>query len=304
MLCYRADLVEEAGIDMEKIETWDDFARELRPLIADLNGNGRPDRYLLNLWHQQLDAIEALMLQGGGQYFDADENVTLDSEKNAQLICKIVSWLTGPDRIAIDAEEFQPHGNKLKLDGRVIASIMPDWLCGVWKSSLPQLSGKLKLMPLPAWEPGGRRTSVWGGSMLGIARSGEHTEEAWQFAKELYLSEAAAKRLYETNGIISPIKRLWSKPFYDTTDAYFSGQSPGRMFIELAPDVPPRTSSAFNKYAKEEVRTALTNLKKYAERKKVYDLESLMPESRRQLKKSAVAIQRMIDRNVFLREDL
>ncbi len=302
MLCYRSDLVEAAGIDMEKVETWDDFARELQPLMEDLNGDGRPDRYLLNLWHHQLDAIEALMLQGGGQYFDEHENVTIDSEKNAQLISKIVTWLTGPNRIAIDAEEFQPHGNKLKLDGRVVASIMPDWLGGVWKNSLPQLSGKLKLMPLPAWKPGGRRTSVWGGSMLGVTRAGENADQAWVFAKQLYLSEAAAKRLYETNGIISPIKNLWSKPFYDVTDPYFSGQSPGRMYIELAPDVPPRTSSAFNKYAKEEVRTAITNLKKFADHKQTYDLKSLLPEARRQLKKSAVAIHRMIDRNVFLRE--
>ncbi len=303
MLCYRSDLVEAAGIDVENIETWDDFARDLQPLMEDLDGDGRPDRYLLNLWNHQLDTIEALMLQGGGHFFDEDENVTLDSEKNARMISKIVTWLTGPARIAIDAEEFQPHGNKLKLDGRVIASIMPDWLGGVWKSSLPQLSGKLKLMPLPAWEPGGRRTSVWGGSMLGVARSGENTEKAWQFAKQLYLSEDAAKRLYETNGIISPIKKLWSQPFYDVTDPYFSGQSPGRMYIELAPDVPPRTSSAFNKAAKEEVRTAITHLKKYADRKKIYDQELLLPEARRLLKKSATAIQRMIDRNVFLREE-
>ena len=53
----------------------------------------------------------------------------------------------------LPAGELSPSGNKLKLDGYVIASIMPDWLDGVWKCDLPQLSGKLKLMPSPAWTP-------------------------------------------------------------------------------------------------------------------------------------------------------
>ena len=47
LLCYRADIIEGAGIDMSKIETWEDFARELRPLMHDLDGDGRPDRFLL-----------------------------------------------------------------------------------------------------------------------------------------------------------------------------------------------------------------------------------------------------------------
>ncbi len=303
MLCYRADLVEAAGINMDEIETWEDFARVLRPLIVDRDGDGRPDRYLLNLWQQQMDPVEALLLQGDGRYFDDDEQVVVDSEINARMLSTIVTWLTGPHRIAIDAEEFQPDGNKLKLDGRVVASLMPDWLGGVWKQSLPQLGGKLKLMPLPAWEPGGRRTSVWGGSMLGIARMSENTDLAWQLAKELYLSEAAAQRLYETNGIISPMKKLWPQPFYDAPDPYFSGQSPGRMYIELAPDVPPRTSSAFNKLAKEEVRTALVNLKRFADRQKIYEVEKLLPEARSQLRRAGDSIRRMIDRNAFLRDD-
>ncbi len=32
MLGYRADIVEAAGIDVSKIETWDDFERIMRPL--------------------------------------------------------------------------------------------------------------------------------------------------------------------------------------------------------------------------------------------------------------------------------
>ncbi len=33
LLVYRADIIEEAGIDVSKIETWDDFARIMKPHI-------------------------------------------------------------------------------------------------------------------------------------------------------------------------------------------------------------------------------------------------------------------------------
>jgi arabinosaccharide transport system substrate-binding protein len=41
MLGYRADMVEAAGIDVSKIETWEDFITVLSPLLYDANGNRR-----------------------------------------------------------------------------------------------------------------------------------------------------------------------------------------------------------------------------------------------------------------------
>ena len=71
MLMYRADLTEAAGIDMAKIETWDDYFRVLRPLMVDLDGDGRSDRYLLNSSPNSLFYHEVLLLQAGGRLFDA-----------------------------------------------------------------------------------------------------------------------------------------------------------------------------------------------------------------------------------------
>ena len=301
MLAYRSDLVEEAGIDVDAIETWDDFIAAMQPLMADGDGDGRPDRYLLNVWETQIDTIEAFLLQAGGGYFDEQERVAIDREINARVIATLATWLTGPSRIAVDAQEFTASGNRLKLEGRVVASIMPDWLGGVWKNDMGDLAGKVKLMPIPAWEPGGRRTSVWGGTMLGIARDTPEPDAAWELAQHLYLSEELAQQLYESNGIISPIRRLWEESFYDEPDPYFGGQAPGRMYIELAPSVPPRTSSPFNQIAKERVRDALTRLRQFAEQEQLYTVEELLPEARRQLEAAHEDIQGRVDRNVFLK---
>ena len=163
LLAYRADLVEEAGIDMSRIETWDDFIHALRPLMKDLDGDGRPDRFVLNFWPTNSSVTEALILQAGGQLFDEHDRPALNSEINARVVATLATWTAGSSRIAVDAPEFSAAGNQLRLQGTVIASVMPDWLSGVWKLDLPALSGKIKVIALPAWQPGGRRTSVIGG---------------------------------------------------------------------------------------------------------------------------------------------
>lgn len=302
MLVYRADVFEAAGIDLTKVETWDEFAEVVRPLVKDRNGDGITD-YVISIWATGAfrDYIEALLLQAGGALFDENDQMRINTEVNARVLATLVSWMVGPDRIAVDAPEFDAQANKMRLDGRVLAALMPDWLGGVWQMDMPGLSGKLKVMPLPAWEPGGRRTSVLGGTMLGIAKTTEDLDSVWVFAKHLYLSEELAEGLYKESGIISPVKAYWDRAFYDEPVPYFSGQPYGRLYIELAPEVPIRTSSPFNTYAKDRVANAIYRLKEYALDKKLFTRDELMDEARRQLAEAEEAVNRQVRQNVFLR---
>jgi arabinosaccharide transport system substrate-binding protein len=304
LLVYRADIVEdELGVDMASVETWDDFVRLLRPAIRDLSGDGRADRYLLNFWFNDAGALEVLMLQAGGGTFDIDGNLIVDSPVNARVLSQAIEWCFGEGRIAIQAPDFDAGGNQLKLDGRVVAAMMPDWLAGVWKRDLPQLGGKLKLMPLPAWEPGGRRTSVQGGTMLGIPKasmeSGEF-EDAWAYAKHLYLSREVAESLFREGNIISPVTRFWDQPFYHEPDPYFSGQPSGSLFIEQAPHVPLRPSHPYRVVARTEIGRAADRLRAYADARGVYSVEALMPEAQRLLEAAAERVRQQMSRNVFL----
>ncbi len=303
LLAYRADIVEAAGIDVSDIETWDDFVRLLGPLVRDNNGDGVVDRYLLNIWETNPELIEILMLQAGGAFFDAQERLVIHSETNARVLATLVSWTTGPKRIAVNAPEFDAAGNKMRLDGLVVCSFMPDWLTGAWRQDLPQLAGKVKLMPLPAWKKGGRRTTVMGGTMLGIPRRAANFAKAWRYAKHVYLSPELARELFRTTGIISPIKRNWTDPVYDEPSPYFSRQRTGRMYIAAAPDVPARTSSPFNALARFKMGDGALALKAYAKQTGKYTVESLLPEARRQLARAEALVRQQIRRNVFLAQE-
>jgi arabinosaccharide transport system substrate-binding protein len=300
LLAYRADLVEAAGIDVTTIETWDDFVQRLRPLVRDVDGDGYPDHYLLNIWETNPELIESLMLQAGGALFDAQERLVMHSESNARVLATVVSWTTGPNRIAVNAPEFDAAGNKMRLDGTVLFSFMPDWLTSAWQQDLPQLAGKVKLMPLPAWEKGGRRTTVMGGTMLGIPKHTKDFDSAWRYAKYLYLSPDLARALFRTTGIISPVKRHWTDPVYDEPSTYFGGQRRGRLYIAAAPHVPPRTSSPYNTLAQSKMAESALALKAYATQYGRYTVADLVPEARRLLAQAETQVRELIQRNVFL----
>jgi len=303
VLAYRADLVEAAGIDMSKIETWDDYARLMRPLLDHRGPDGQPDHYPMNIWYTSVDQIETLILQAGGGFFDSRGNLEIDSAVNAHVIATVISWTLGPNRISADAPEFTASGNALRLDGYVACAIMPDWLAGVYKIDIPGLAGKMKLMPLPAWTPGGRRTSVWGGTMLGIPKSGHNIEAAWAFAKHLYLSHDLARTLFETNCIISPVKAFWApetSPFYYKPDPFFRGQVIGQLFISQAPNVPVRSSSPFNTIAKLRVNDAVVALRQYAESTQTYTAAGLEGQARVLLRRAEKSVRQQMEKSVFL----
>ena len=273
-------------------------------MVGDRDGDGITD-YVISIWSTGAfrDQLEALLLQAGGALFDENDQMRINTEVNARVLSTLVSWMVGPGRIAIDAPEFDPQGNQMRLDGRVIAALMPDWLGGVWEQDMPGLSGKMRLMPLPAWEPGGRRTSVWGGTMLGIPKTTEDFDNSWAFATHLYLSEELAEGLYKNNYIISPVKEYWDRSFYDEPVEFFGGQPVGRLYINLAPQVPMRTSSPFNTYAKDRVANALFLLKEYAIEQQKYTPEELMDEAHRLLQEAEDLVTKKADRNVFLRSE-
>ncbi len=302
MLAYRADIVEAAGIDVAAIETWDDFVRLMSPLMHERGADpsGKPSRYLLNLWEDKDDFIELLLLQAGGGFFDESESVRIATDVNARVISTIVSWCHGPGRIAADAPDFTASGNQLKAEGYVLAAFMPDWMCNIWKNEIPQLAGKVKVMPIPAWERGGRRTSVWGGTMLGIAKTAANQDELWEIVKRLYISPELARSMYVEGDIVTPVRSFWGDPVFDAPDPYFAGQRKGREFINLAPDVPLRTSSPYNTLAKLRVQTAVISLAAYADSTGKFTPEELEPRAMELLRAAEKQVRTQIGRNVFL----
>ena len=263
MLAYRTDLFEELGIDPESIHTWDDFA-EVGRRITNTDPRAGDLRYLVSFSSTNSDDFEVLLFQRGGGLFDAEGNVTLDSDVALRTMLWFVPQVAGEHKIAADAGNASTLSDNLN-NGYVLALLCPDWRSKVLEKDAPLMSGQMKLMPLPAWEEGGRRTSTRGGTMLGITKRSENVELAQAAAVHLYADEEQlAERFRETN-ILPPLKTSWDSPVFDEPRAYWSGQPIGRLYVELADDVPPQYTSAYTQLAKAKMGQAVTACKAYYE---------------------------------------
>jgi arabinosaccharide transport system substrate-binding protein len=158
-------------------------------------------------------------------------------------------------------------------------------------------------MPLPAWEKGGRRTSVQGGTMLGIPKTTRDFESAWAFAKRLYLDRETHAKFFARAGIIPPVKASWDHPVFAAPDPYFSGQPSGSLFIAQAAHVPMRTSSPYNALARSHLLDTLNALVERVNREQITDPDVLLPETRERLAVAHSRVRTLIERNVFLRAD-
>lgn len=299
LLAYRADIVEAHGIDLSGATTWERFFELMRPVMRDEDADGTPDRYPLAFWYTQKHNLELLLLQGDGRLFDEDGRPTLDEAPNPELLARIVSWCLGPDRVVVDIDEFSASGHMSRIRGDAVAYLCPDWMCSIWRSNTPQLGGKLRLMPLPAFEEGGRRTSVRGGTMLCFPEGSDRFDEAWSYAKELYTSPELARELYRTADIITPVTSLWDDPVYDEPDPFFMGQAKGRMYIDMAPRVPKRASSPYYDRAVEAVRDAATNLAGWARGSGTRDRDALAERASVLLARAQRRIEREMERRVI-----
>ena len=234
VLYYRADVWEGAGFDPQSFATWDDFVGAARPIVAE-----NPDVAPLHV-HNGLH--ELLLRQQGADYFNAEGEVTIDSE----ISIVTMDWLMGLIEEGVAVQP--PDGDALWAafkDGSLISMVGADWYAGFFKDNAPELTGNWKAAPLPAFEEGGRRTSVWGGTGATVVQTSENVEEALSFLEFAMLSIEGNVRRFELTNLFPPYIPAMDNARLHASDEYFSGQDLGAVFADVGPEAPPQWQSPF-----------------------------------------------------------
>lgn len=251
VLYYRADAFEAAGVDMEAVETWDDFiAAGVEVSTADVKAISFSS------------PLELYARQRGQDYFNEAGEVTLDSE----LCIETMNWLLAL-RDAHGIADQPPAGDAWWAainEGKYLSHAGADWYAGFFKDNAPDLAGQWKARPLPVWEPNGLTTSCYGGTGACIVRTSEVVEEAWDFVEYTMLSVEGNVRRFELTSLFPPYIPAMDDPRLHAADEYFSGQDLGGIFAQVAADVPAQYQSPY--------RSEL-NTKLGAKWQAIYDLE-------------------------------
>lgn len=293
MLAYRRDIMEEAGIDVNSIKTWDDFIRVGQKLTIPQK------RYMLEMSSTGTDQLEAFLFQRDGGYFDKEGNLIFDNDVAVETLRWYVPLVAKNSKTRIGNTLASSYGSVIAqgmLNDYFVCLVAPDWRTKGMETDIAGISGKMALMPLPAVEPGGRRTSTWGGTMLGITKHSQQQDLAWEFAKHLYLNDKDLAARFEGTNILPPVRSAWEEAPFKVRRPYWSGQALGEEYAKLAPDVPAQYTSPFISQAKSKLGAALIASVQYYERNGEKGFDAFV---RKTLKDRADEVRRQIARNPY-----
>ncbi len=288
-LAYRRDIFEKEGIDVRQIKTWDDFVRIGRKVTIPNH------RYMIELSDSGAENLEMCLFQRGGGYFNPRGECTFDDETAVQTMLWYVPLVAGPHKIGNSLGGGQILTQAAE-EGYFLCFVCPDWRSKSIEQDIPSLAGKMGLMPLPVAEPGGRPTSTWGGTMLGITRKSKHQDLAWALAMHFYLDKPGLAERFRQTNILPALRSAWKQEAFQEPRPYWGGQALGETYARLAPLVPPQFSSPYVVTAKAKLSEALVACVQYYNANGGAGFEAFV---RRQLALNAGQVRSMVNRNPF-----
>jgi arabinosaccharide transport system substrate-binding protein len=288
-LAYRRDIFEKEGVDVSKIRTWDDFIRVGRRLTIPNK------RYMIQFSDNDGSGIEMCLFQRDGGYFDPTGHCILDNETAVQTMLWYVPLVAGPHKIGNDLGSGQIFTQAVE-DGYFLCLVAPDWRTSSIEHDIPRMSGKMALMPLPAVMPGGRPTSTWGGTMVGITKKSGNQELAWQLVMHFYSDKPQLAERFRQTNILPALRDAWDQPVFKEPRPYWSNQPLGLTYARLAPMVPFQYTSPYIVTAKAKLAEALVAC---VQRYNATGERGFEPFVRARLKQSADEVRQLIARNPF-----
>ncbi len=246
-LCYREDLFREAGIDLAACDTWPSLHAACIRFRDYWRRAGYPVRHAIELPRANADALVMMLLQRGVNLIDEQNRIHLNDPIVAATLAFYVQMVAGAGDVASDSGGAAGSLTRDVQEGNLCAFLTPDWRVSELRryavnqdDPSKDISGRLRMMPLPRFDPGDCPTSTWGGTMMGISRACKDPDRAWKLLEYLYLSRDALRARQAMSHILPPVPEFWSDPIYQQPDAFFGGQRVDALYVQLASSVPAR----------------------------------------------------------------
>lgn len=227
---YRRDLFDQAGVDPDSIETWDDYVAAGETIKAE-TGKGMLIADITNG-----DGLLPLLLQQLGQsYFTPGGEVAVDDDA-AHKVLELMDTLQSKGLI-VNAKGWDGLVSATKA-GKAAAQPTAVWWAGTLIGDLAELGGKYGVMPLPTFDGDGATTSSNGGSSLAIPSQSDNQQAAWEFVRFALLDKENQVSMMKNEGLFPSYLPALDDPYFDKPQPYFGGQSTYSMFADLVNGIP------------------------------------------------------------------
>ena len=273
-IAYRKDLFDAAGIDLAAARTWSEFHDKCLVAQRSWRDRGDRERFAMELTTTQVEWLLCMLMQRGINPVDDRDRVHLSDPRVAETVAFYARLVAGPGKIG-EPPPQSGGGYREIAQGRRAAFFCPDWRPMYLKRYTPSLDGRLRLMPMPRFDPGDAPTATWGGTMFGIPRNSRDPEAAWKLIETLLLSNEAMVARRRHTSVLPPVVSDWDDPEYQSPDPFFGGQHVMSMYVDLARQVPVRYATPFTAVAQAELTDVLGKAMRAIEAGRDAELDAL-----------------------------
>ena len=230
VMFYREDLFNQAGIDINSIITFEDYisaGKKLKEKFPNITMTGLP-------FTQDENLFRCLLVANKSYYLNNKGEITVASSKaieTLQMIKRLIDEGVAKNTINWDG------GIVANKNGELASWIMGGWWGGTIKDQMPEMKGKWKIAPIPAF-PDGARASSSGGAGLSITASEPIKQAAaLEFIKESLMNVDNQLMMYEKYSLFPSYLPTYDDERFLKSDDYF-GDDFNKILADVTKEIP------------------------------------------------------------------
>ncbi|MFC4803136.1 ABC transporter substrate-binding protein [Neobacillus sp. GCM10023253] len=244
---YRTDLYKKAGVNPEEIKTWDDF------IAAGEKVKKATGKAMLAFDQADSNVYTILLNQQAEGYFDKDNKLTVGSDASIKAM-KVMKALNDKG-LLLGVTGWDSWVTSI-ANSDTASVVAGGWLTGTIEQQAPDTKGKWGVMPLPAFEEGGSRSSLQGGSSFVIPSTGKNVKETYEFLK-WFTTSFEAQEIAMKGGLFPSYNPVFESKLFDEEVEFFGNQKIWRFFADEMDKIPSITYTKNDPIVRDEIVKAL-----------------------------------------------
>ncbi|WP_100406323.1 ABC transporter substrate-binding protein [Bacillus solitudinis] len=254
---YNKEIMDAAGVNIDSIITWDDYVEAGKKVVENTEAT------MVTFETSDYWSYWPLIRQQGSDFFDADGEVTLDSEINIKTL-EFINSLVNEHEIAQIAPGGEHHAEEyygFMNDGGAASILMPMWYMGRFTDYMPDLEGKMVIRPMPKWTEDGNRSAGAGGTGTAVTNQTEHPDLAKEFLAYAKLSKEGNIALWEIMGFDPPMWTVWESEEIKKDNKYYQyfGTDIFDTLLEVRDEIDSINITEKNPLVQQELTTNVLN---------------------------------------------
>ena len=240
VMAYRTDLMEGAGVRLP-FETWDE-------VIGAGKKVSRGDRKMFALHDLSFGDWYMLAQHAGTSFFDANGEYNGDDPRSVEAMrfnhdLVYEHGIAGIAPAQANDNWAPPQYLAAFAAERFVATWGPPWHLFFIKDGAPKQSGKWGVQKLPQGLGESRPTANYGGTGQCITEQCNNVEAAFDLIRIANLTTEGVLTDFKRRTIYPAYKPAYKDPALSEPDEFFGGARLGRIYAEVAPDLPPAYQS-------------------------------------------------------------